>query len=57
LIADRIDIAFRGGALQDSGYVGRQLLGAGKEGLVASPNYLKKKAFLLSLEIWSNTIA
>lgn len=43
LIADRIDIAFRGGALQDSGYVGRQLLGAGNEGLVASPNYLRKR--------------
>lgn len=40
LIADRIDIAFRGGALQDSGYVGRQLLEPGNEGLVASPGYL-----------------
>lgn len=42
LIADRIDIAFRGGLLQDSGYVGRQLLEAGSEGLVASPAYLRK---------------
>jgi DNA-binding transcriptional LysR family regulator len=39
LIADRIDIAFRGGILQDSGYVGRQLIAAGNEGLVASPQY------------------
>lgn len=43
LIADRIDIAFRGGALQDSGYVGRQLIGAGNEGLIASPEYLRKR--------------
>lgn len=56
LIADRIDIAFRGGALQDSRYVGRQLLGAGNEGLVASPNYLRKKAYLIHLEIWSTMI-
>lgn len=40
LIADRIDIAFRGGALPDSGYVGRQLINASREGLVASPEYL-----------------
>lgn len=26
LIADRIDVAFRGGPLQDSGYIGRQML-------------------------------
>ena len=29
LIAERIDVAFRGGPLQDSGYVGRQVLGDG----------------------------
>lgn len=40
LIAERIDIAFRGGSLQDSGYVGRQLLDVGNEGLVASPSYI-----------------
>lgn len=40
LIAERIDIAFRGGPLQDSGYVGRQLFSAGSEGLVASPAYI-----------------
>ncbi|HEX2011248.1 MAG TPA: LysR family transcriptional regulator [Roseateles sp.] len=40
LIADRIDVAFRGGPLRDSGYVGRQLLGARSDGMVASPAYL-----------------
>ena len=40
LIADRIDVAFRGGPLRDSGYVGRQLLGALSDGMVASPAYL-----------------
>ncbi|WP_191487962.1 LysR family transcriptional regulator [Pseudomonas sp. FEN] len=40
LIADRIDVAFRGGPVPDSGYVGRQLLDAGAEGLVASPAYI-----------------
>jgi DNA-binding transcriptional LysR family regulator len=40
LIADRIDVAFRGGPLQDSGYVGRQLLSSGSDGLVCSPAYL-----------------
>jgi len=40
LIAEQIDIAFRGGPLRDSGYVGRQLLGARSDGMVASPAYL-----------------
>ncbi|OEZ28876.1 LysR family transcriptional regulator [Variovorax boronicumulans] len=40
LIAEQIDIAFRGGALADSGYVARQLLGPRTDGLVASPAYL-----------------
>jgi DNA-binding transcriptional LysR family regulator len=40
LIADRIDVAFRGGPQRDSGYVGRQLLRARSDGLVASPRYL-----------------
>ncbi|MCO8165961.1 LysR family transcriptional regulator [Pseudomonas sp. LJDD11] len=40
LIADRIDVAFRGGPLPDSGYVGRQLIHASREGLVASPAYI-----------------
>ncbi|EJE54752.1 transcriptional regulator [Acidovorax sp. CF316] len=40
LIAERIDVAFRGGEVGDSGYVGRQLFGARGDGLVASPAYL-----------------
>ena len=40
LIAERIDVAFRGGLLGDSNYVGRQLLGARNGGMVASPAYI-----------------
>jgi DNA-binding transcriptional LysR family regulator len=40
LIAERIDVALRGGPLPDSGYVGRQLLGNSHHGLMASPAYL-----------------
>ncbi|MFC5523826.1 LysR family transcriptional regulator [Polaromonas jejuensis] len=40
LIAEQIDVAFRGGTLRDSGYVGRQLLGTRSDGLVASPAYI-----------------
>jgi DNA-binding transcriptional LysR family regulator len=40
LIAEQIDVAFRGGSLLDSGYVGRQLLAVRGAGLVASPAYL-----------------
>jgi DNA-binding transcriptional LysR family regulator len=40
LIAERIDVAFRGGPLGDSGYIGRQLLGARSDGMVASPGYI-----------------
>jgi|SRR5450830_665033 len=54
LIADRIDIAFRGGTLQDSGYVGRQLIGAGNEGLVASPKYLSERGVPTTLEDLDN---
>jgi DNA-binding transcriptional LysR family regulator len=43
LIAEQIDVAFRGGPLRDSGYVGRQLIDAGSEGMVASPAYLAKR--------------
>ncbi|WP_426224894.1 substrate binding domain-containing protein [Pseudomonas sp. DSP3-2-3] len=54
LIADRIDIAFRGCTLQDSGYVGRQLVGAGNEGLVASPDYLEKRGLPVTLKDLEN---
>jgi DNA-binding transcriptional LysR family regulator len=40
LIAEQIDVAFRGGILSDSGYVGRQLLGTNGDGMVASPAYI-----------------
>ncbi|WP_457417843.1 LysR family transcriptional regulator [Roseateles sp. P5_E7] len=40
LIADRIDVAFRGGPLEDSAYVGRHVFCTGNDGLVASPGYL-----------------
>jgi len=40
LIAEQIDVAFRGGPLRDSGYVGRQILGLRSDGMVASPAYL-----------------
>ena len=40
LISDRVDIAFRAGTLEDSGYVGRQLVQPSRNGLVASPAYL-----------------
>ena len=40
LIAEQIDVAFRGGPLRDSGYVGRQLLRVRGYGMVASPAYI-----------------
>ena len=40
LIAEQIDVAFRGGVLPDSGYVARKLLGPRTDGMVASPAYI-----------------
>lgn len=40
LIAERIDVAFRGGDVGDVGYIGRQLLPPRGDGLMASPAYL-----------------
>ncbi|MFW0753967.1 LysR family transcriptional regulator [Pseudomonas sp. H11T01] len=40
LIAEQIDIAFRGGPLRDSGYVGRQIFDPRSDGMVASPAYI-----------------
>ncbi|MFZ6765752.1 LysR substrate-binding domain-containing protein [Undibacterium sp. Di26W] len=40
LIAERIDVAFRGGSMQDSGYIGRQTQCDGNQCLVASPAYI-----------------
>lgn len=40
LIADRIDVALRGGILEDSSLFARKVLDAGNDGLVASPAYV-----------------
>lgn len=40
LIDERIDVAFRGGELQDSEFISRQILSAGSEAMVASPTYI-----------------
>ena len=40
LIADRLDVAVRGGILEDSGLFARRVLDAGLDGLVASPDYI-----------------
>jgi DNA-binding transcriptional LysR family regulator len=50
LIAERIDIAIRGGPLEDSAYIGRQVLGAGLHGLVASPAYIAARGTPGSLQ-------
>lgn len=50
LIAEQIDIAFRGGALPDSGYVGRKLLGARTDGMVASPAYIAARGAPAALQ-------
>ena len=50
LIGERIDVAFRGGILQDSGYVGRKVLPDGNDGLVASPGYLAARGVPLKLQ-------
>jgi DNA-binding transcriptional LysR family regulator len=50
LIAERIDVAFRGGALQDSGFVGRQVLREGSDGLLASPAYLAARGVPATLD-------
>jgi len=40
LIAERIDVAIRGGVLEDSSFFARKVLDAGIDGLVASPAYI-----------------
>lgn len=54
LIAERIDMAFRGGPLQDSSHVGRQLLDAGSDGMVASPAYLDARGMPDTLQDLAN---
>jgi DNA-binding transcriptional LysR family regulator len=50
LIAERIDVAFRGGSLRDAGYVGRQLIGALSGGMVASPAYIAERGAPVTLQ-------
>lgn len=47
-------MAFRGGPLRDSGYVGRQLLGLRSEGLVASPAYIAARGTPATLQDLAN---
>ncbi|EGI76714.1 LysR family transcriptional regulator [Hylemonella gracilis] len=50
LIADRIDVAIRGGVLEDSGLFARRVLDAGLDGLVASPAYIAARGMPASLQ-------
>lgn len=50
LIADQIDVAIRGGPLQDSGLLARRLLDAGNDVLVASPAYVAARGTPGSLQ-------
>lgn len=50
LIAEQIDVAFRGGSLRDSGYVGRQILDPRSVGMVASPSYIAARGAPHSLQ-------
>ncbi|MFN7155019.1 MAG: LysR family transcriptional regulator [Acidovorax sp.] len=50
LIADRIDVAFRGGILEDSGLFARRVLDAGNDGLVASPAYIARQGVPATLQ-------
>lgn len=54
LIAEQIDVAFRGGPLRDSGYVGRQLLGVLRDGMVASPGYIAARGAPSTLQDLTN---
>ncbi|MDP9931715.1 LysR family transcriptional regulator [Variovorax paradoxus] len=54
LIAEQIDIAFRGGALPDSGYVGRKLMSARTDGMVASPAYIAARGTPATLQDLAN---
>lgn len=50
LIADRIDVAIRGGVLEDSGFFARKVLDPGIDGLVASPGYIAARGGLATLQ-------
>ncbi len=50
LIADRIDVAIRGGVLEDSSLIARRVLDDGLDGLVASPAYIAARGMPASLQ-------
>lgn len=50
LIADRIDVAIRGGILEDSGMFARKVLDAGTDGLVASSAYIARRGVPATLQ-------
>ena len=50
LIADRIDVAIRGGGLEDSAFFARRVLDAGLDGLVASPAYIAARGTPATLQ-------
>ena len=54
LIAEQIDVAFRGGVLGDLGYVGRQVIAARSDGMVASPQYIAARGAPGSLQDLAN---
>jgi DNA-binding transcriptional LysR family regulator len=54
LIAEQIDIAFRGGALPDSGYIARKLINARTDGMVASPAYIAARGAPATLRDLAN---
>ncbi len=54
LIAERIDVAVRGGVLEDSGLFARRVLDAGLDGLVASPTYIAARGTPTTLQDLTN---
>ncbi|MDD2176242.1 LysR family transcriptional regulator [Acidovorax sp. D2M1] len=50
LIADRIDVALRGGMLEDSSLFARKVLDAGTDCLVASPAYIARRGVPATLQ-------
>ncbi|KQW58068.1 LysR family transcriptional regulator [Variovorax sp. Root411] len=53
LIAEQIDVAFRGGVLRDSGYIGRRLA-TRNGGLLASPDYIARRGEPRNLQDLAN---
>jgi DNA-binding transcriptional LysR family regulator len=53
LIGEQIDVAFRGGVLRDSGYIGRRLA-TRSGGLLASPDYIARRGEPRNLQDLAN---